>query len=401
MKHERRVFNDSNKIESIVSSFVAGQPQGIAPTIVHSTFIPTVDRCSDISLQIANIRRALEQIEKETGTTAFFIRVHLSDVATQAECVKAAFANKMCALSIVGQPPMPLCKVQAVAMFESGIEISRVDANTIMVDNGNEKCYWSARLVDENETQNENEDEDENENSYSQTHRQLERYEKMLADNGMNIADNCVRTWFFVRDIDRNYEGVVVGRRENFLENGLTPDTHYIASTGIEGKHEDHNVLSILDAYAVKGIPSDKIQILYAAENMNKTIEYGVTFERGVCVHHSGYKQIYISGTASIDTKGDVLHIGDIKGQVNRMTENVAALLIEAGCNWDDIAQATVYLRDIADYEVAYNELSKIMPDKQFVIVQAPVCRPTWLIEMEAVAVNVDENEDENQNEKS
>ena len=210
---------------------------------------------------------------------------------------------------------------------------------------------------------------------------------KMLADNGMNIADNCVRTWFFVRDIDCNYNGVVVGRRENFLQNGLTPDTHYIASTGIEGKYEDHKVLSILDAYAVKNIPTDKIQILYAAENMNKTIEYGVTFERGVCVHHSGYKQIYISGTASIDTKGDVLHIGDIKGQVRRMTENVNALLVEAGCKWDDIAQATVYLRDIADYEVAYNELSKIMPDGQFIIVQAPVCRPTWLIEMEAIAI--------------
>lgn len=390
MKHERRIFNDSNKIVAVLSTITMtkSKTSDAAHSIIHSTFVPTVDRCGDISLQISNIRRAIEQIEKEMNVSAFFVRVHLSDVATQADCVKRTFADKNLALSIVGQSPMPLCKVQAIAMFESGIEISRVDANTIVVDNGNEKCYWTYNYVDDNV----------NVDSYRQTHRQLERYEKMLADNGMNIADNCVRTWFFVRDIDCNYNGVVVGRRENFLENGLTPDTHYIASTGIEGKHENHNVLSILDAYAVKGIPSDKIQILYAAENMNKTIEYGVTFERGVCVHHSGYKQVYISGTASIDTKGDVLHIGDIKGQVNRMTENVAALLVEAGCNWNDIAQATVYLRDIADYEVAYNELSKIMPDKQFIIVQAPVCRPTWLIEMEAIAVNVDVDADVNKN---
>ena len=121
---------------------------------------------------------------------------------------------------------------------------------------------------------------------------------------------------------------------------------------------------------------------------MNKTIEYGVTFERGVCIHHSaGYKQVYISGTASIDTKGAVLHVGDVKGQVKRMTENVNALLEEAGCKWNDISQATVYLRDIADYECAYNELSKILTDKQFIIVQAPVCRPAWLIEMEAIAI--------------
>ena len=386
MKHERRIFDDINKIEANISSIALpktlpesgsfAENAGRNRSIIHSTFVPTSDKCGDVAMQVDSIRHAIEQIEKETGTIAFFVRFHLSDIATQANCVKEAFAGKKCAVSIVGQPPMPLSKVQAIAMFESDIEITAVDANTIKVSNGSEECYWTTRLVDPHD------------DSYKQTHHQLQQYEKFLADNGMNIADNCVRTWFFVRDIDRNYGGVVVGRRENFLLNGLTPDTHYIASTGIEGKHEDHNVLSVLDAYAVKGISPDKMQILYAAENMNKTIEYGVTFERGVCVHHSaGYKQVYISGTASIDTKGEVLHVGDIKGQVRRMTENVGALLKEAGCNWNDISQATVYLRDIADYECAYNELSKIMTDKQFIVVQAPVCRPAWLIEMEAIAI--------------
>lgn len=386
MKHERRIFDDSNKIEANISSIALpktlpesglfAENAGRNRSIIHSTFVPTSDKCGDVAMQVDSIRQAIEQIEKETGTIAFFVRFHLSDIATQANCVKESFAGKKCAVSIVGQPPMPLSKVQAIAMFESDIEITAVDANTIKVSNGSEECYWTTRLVDPHD------------DSYKQTHHQLQQYEKFLADNGMNIADNCVRTWFFVRDIDRNYGGVVVGRRENFLLNGLTPDTHYIASTGIEGKHEDHNVLSVLDAYAVKGISPDKMQILYAAENMNKTIEYGVTFERGVCVHHSaGYKQVYISGTASIDTKGEVLHVGDIKGQVRRMTENVGALLKEAGCNWNDISQATVYLRDIADYECAYNELSKILTDKQFIVVQAPVCRPAWLIEMEAIAI--------------
>ena len=386
MKHERRIFDDSNKIEANISSIALpktlpesgsfAENAGRNRSIIHSTFVPTSDKCGDVAMQVDSIRQAIEQIEKETETIAFFVRFHLSDIATQANCVKESFAGKKCAVSIVGQPPMPLSKVQAIAMFESDIEITAVDANTIKVSNGSEDCYWTTRLVDPHD------------DSYKQTHHQLQQYEKFLADNGMNIADNCVRTWFFVRDIDRNYGGVVVGRRENFLLNGLTPDTHYIASTGIEGKHEDHNVLSVLDAYAVKGISPDKMQILYAAENMNKTIEYGVTFERGVCVHHSaGYKQVYISGTASIDTKGEVLHVGDIKGQVRRMTENVGALLKEAGCNWNDISQATVYLRDIADYECAYNELSKIMTDKQFIVVQAPVCRPAWLIEMEAIAI--------------
>jgi enamine deaminase RidA (YjgF/YER057c/UK114 family) len=81
------------------------------------------------------------------------------------------------------------------------------------------------------------------------------------------------------------------------------------------------------------------------------------------------------------------MYPGDIAGQVCRMWENVEALLQEAECNFNDMTQMIVYLRDIADYNCV-----KIMFDKKFpgvprILVLAPICRPGWLIEMECIAV--------------
>ena len=97
--------------------------------------------------------------------------------------------------------------------------------------------------------------------------------------------------------------------------------------------------------------------------------------------------EIYISGTASIDNKGNVLHLGDIQKQTFRMMENVNALLTEAGSGFQDIAQIIVYLRDVSDYAMVKAIFDERFPDIPRIITLAPVCRPTWLIEMECIAI--------------
>jgi len=120
---------------------------------------------------------------------------------------------------------------------------------------------------------------------------------------------------------------------------------------------------------------------------LNKTIEYGVTFERGTLFNYGDRSHIYISGTASIDNRGEVLHVGDIVKQTERMWENVEALLSEGEMSYDDVMQIIVYLRDTADYDVVSRMFRKKFPNTPYVITLAPVCRPTWLIEMECIAV--------------
>ena len=75
------------------------------------------------------------------------------------------------------------------------------------------------------------------------------------------------------------------------------------------------------------------------------------------------------------------------------MWENVEALLCEGGMRFDDVMQIIVYLRDGADYQIVKNLFDQKFPHIPTVITLAPVCRPTWLIEMECIAVKKAKNQ--------
>ena len=115
--------------------------------------------------------------------------------------------------------------------------------------------------------------------------------------------------------------------------------------------------------------------------------------ERGTRVDYGDRRQVFISGTASIDNKGNILHVGDIRKQTERMWENVDALLKEAECGFDDVSQMIVYLRDPADHAVVSKCSTVVSPTFQKSLYSLPVCRPGWLIEMECMATKAITNE--------
>jgi enamine deaminase RidA (YjgF/YER057c/UK114 family) len=110
-------------------------------------------------------------------------------------------------------------------------------------------------------------------------------------------------------------------------------------------------------------------------------------------VQYGDRKHLFISGTASIDSKGQVVHEGDVCLQTERMWRNVEALLAEGGASFKDIQMAIVYLRDMADYECVRAMFAERMPALPIVFTLAPVCRPKWLIEMECIAAVNSEDE--------
>lgn len=304
-------------------------------------------------------------------------RYFISDASNQTATVEEMLSEfSPCAVSIVQQPPFDGSKVALWVYLQEGIPVPQRNGNgTYSYKRNDLTHYWTAYRHTSGG------------NAEQQTRSLLEGYEEDLTSHKCNIVDNCVRTWFFVRDVDTNYAGVVRGRRDNFDQVGLTQDTHYIASTGIQGAHADGTVKVLLDAYAVKGLKKGQMSYLYAPTHLNPTYEYGVTFERGVCMEYGDRRQLYISGTASIDNKGNVLHVGDIEKQTLRMWENVATLLDEREHTMNDIAQMIVYLRDVADYPLVKKMFDEQFPQTPKVIVLAPVCRPTWLIEMECISI--------------
>lgn len=223
--------------------------------------------------------------------------------------------------------------------------------------------------------------------AYEQTVLLFEKYMAALKEEGLDIATHCVRTWIFVNDIDRNYADVVRARNDVFARCGLTTDTHFIASTGIGGDTWVNNAIVAMDFLTCKAARPTNVLYLRAPEHLNDTIEYGVAFERGTRISLGQRQYFLISGTASIDKYGEVLYKGDVRKQTGRLLENIGALLSDGGATMNDIRCFTIYLRDLSDFHVVDKFMSTVFPYTPRIILQARVCRPEWLIEMECVAI--------------
>ena len=331
--------------------------------------------------QLARVYAAEERIlamTEHTGAHYIMKRYFLSDSANQQPLMRT---ETEVAVSIIQQQPLDGSKIAVWLYLQRGTEAAN-ENGLICVRHNGYKHLWKMGMHQHKG------------DSAWQTESVLIEYEEALQNFGATLADNCVRTWFFVRDVDTQYAGMVKARKDNFTEQGLTQDTHYIASTGIGGLPADTRALVQMGTYALVGFRPEQQRYLYAPTHLNPTYEYGVTFERGTCMEYGDRAHVFISGTASIDNKGNVLYVGDIVRQTQRMWENVETLLAEADTSFSDVMHIVVYLRDTADYATVQRMFAERYPNIPTVIALAPVCRPTWLIEMECIAAKQRDNVD-------
>ncbi|MGA2569668.1 MAG: Rid family hydrolase [Terracidiphilus sp.] len=131
-------------------------------------------------------------------------------------------------------------------------------------------------------------------------------------------------------------------------------------------------------------------------EVLNEAFAYAKpsSFSRGMRIDLNGLTILLISGTASIDENGVSVHIGDLRAQVRRTFANITGLLTSEGCTWHDVVRTSCYLRDIErDYE-AFNEERTAFYQEQGLDplpastgIQAILCRPELLIEIEAIVL--------------
>jgi 2-iminobutanoate/2-iminopropanoate deaminase len=127
---------------------------------------------------------------------------------------------------------------------------------------------------------------------------------------------------------------------------------------------------------------------------LNEAHDYGSAFSRGMRIDINGVVILLISGTASIDSQGNTLHVGDMHAQTRRTFENITALLASEQATWKNIVRTTCYLRDIdRDYKVFNEERTSFYkaqgldPLPASTGIQAKLCRPELLIEIEAIAM--------------
>jgi 2-iminobutanoate/2-iminopropanoate deaminase len=118
------------------------------------------------------------------------------------------------------------------------------------------------------------------------------------------------------------------------------------------------------------------------------------SFSRGMRIDLDGLVILLISGTASIDEHGVTLHVGDFRAQCRRTFQNITALLAAEGATWKDIVRTSCYLRDIdrdyADFNderTAFYKSQGLDPLPASTGIQAKLCRPELLVEIEAIAM--------------
>jgi enamine deaminase RidA (YjgF/YER057c/UK114 family) len=341
-----------------------------------------------IQTQLEWVYQAYQQVLAKLGLdmqTAVFRRFFCSDLLNQTPILNASpfsqLANRKepCAISWVCQPSVPPAKIAVWAYHikDGNSKVDKLqDGATLIVKRDKLSHYWTTgQTFTAGKT------------LYDQTHEIFNRYTAYLQSQKMVLADNVIRTWFFVQNIDAEYQGLVTARREFFAEHGLTTDTHFIASTGIEGTYTEVNAKVVMDAYAISGVRAEQIKFLEALDHLSPTYIYGVTFERGTSVAYQDRKHIFISGTASIDNQGTILFPDDVLRQLDRTLENIEALLKSAGATLKDMAMFIVYVRDFSDYHIVQQRLRERFKKMPIVISVAPVCRPGWLVEIEGQAI--------------
>lgn len=135
---------------------------------------------------------------------------------------------------------------------------------------------------------------------------------------------------------------------------------------------------------------------IVAPQVLNEAYRYPKpsSFSRGLRLDIKGVTILLISGTASIDENGLTVHEGDFRAQTLRTYYNITNLLAAEGATWHDVVRTTCYLRDIERDYGTFNEVrTKFFADQRLdplpasTGIQAILCRPDLLVEMEAMAI--------------
>ena len=155
-----------------------------------------------------------------------------------------------------------------------------------------------------------------------------------------------------------------------------------------------------LETELTEGVQEKRIEVRKKAMQnprvLNEAYDYPqpASFSRGMRMDINGVTILLISGTASVDENGATVHPGDFRAQTWRTYRNITGLLESEGASWKDVVRATCYLRDIERDYAAFNEIRTqffreqgLNPLPASTGIQAILCRPDLLIEIEAMAI--------------
>ncbi len=217
-----------------------------------------------------------------------------------------------------------------------------------------------------------------------QSDRMFAHCARLLDRHGAHF-DQVLRTWCYLKDIDRDYAQFNLSRNAFFAEHGIR---RLPASTGIEAGLWPDSALCGMDLYALLDTDGVDVQVMHTP-TLNEADEYGSSFSRGMRIDLPEKIVLHVSGTASIDEQGKTVHWGDTAKQLERMLVNVRELLVHQGASFEDVVQIATFLKHA---DASYDACRELLEQWEIrhvpnTFVEAGVCRPELLCEMEAIAI--------------
>ena len=111
-------------------------------------------------------------------------------------------------------------------------------------------------------------------------------------------------------------------------------------------------------------------------------------YSQGIRVE--GGTLLFIAGQTAADRDGRVVGEGDIERQAEKVFENLAAVLHEAGATFDNLVMTTTYLTDLS-YREAFGRVRLkhygAQPPVNTLVVVKSLGAPEFLIEIDGIAV--------------
>ena len=333
--------------------------------------------------------------------------VYLRDRADEATCreiIRQRFGEAAPVLTFVVQPPCcgAALGLELWAVGGPGATVRRIATQLVTVELDGIRWIHCTGVRGEVNGAND---------PYAEALSAFERMEEQLALAGAGF-DDVVRTWIYVNQITsgpknrQRYQELnrartdFFGRRHLCVNNRApwAPSVIYPASTGI-GTSGHEIVMSCMalesNRHDVFVMPMENPLQTAAYEYRPNYSPQSPKFSRAMAVVQGSFVTTLVSGTASI-VNARTCHIGDIVRQTEQTIENIERLIGPenfarhgmpgTGASLKDIAKLRVWVKRPEDYEPCRQVCERLLPQVPALYLEADVCRPDLLVEIEAVA---------------
>jgi enamine deaminase RidA (YjgF/YER057c/UK114 family) len=337
--------------------------------------------------------------------SATTMTVFLRDAADGPPCeevIRRCFGDAAPVTTFVVQPPCcgAALGIEFWATGGTGVRVERLGPHLLAVESEGVRWIHCAGVTGSR-----------TDSGYGESFSAFQNLEQQLSVAGVDF-DQVVRTWIYVNQITAGANGIQryqemnrartdffrqiqFGRRHRGVR---APEKIYPASTGIgtSGTQITMSCLA-LDSHRpdVFILPLENPQQTPACTYHARYSPQSPKFARAMAVVQGHFVATLVSGTASIvDAK--TVHAGDIVRQTEQTLDNIERLIAlenfaqhgmpGCGATLRDMAKLRVYVKQMEDYERCRAVVEARLANVPALYLQADVCRPDLLVEIEAVA---------------